>query len=68
MPSDDILIDLQIRAAFQDDAIAALDQQVQDQQRRIDLLERRFRLVLDRMEAALAGDGPAAPEPPPPHY
>ena len=68
MPSKETLIDLEIRIAFQEDAIAALDRQLQAQQRRIDLLEQRYRLTLERIDELLAGAGPAAPEPPPPHY
>lgn len=67
MPNEETLIDLEIRIAFQEDAIAALDRQLQDQQRRIDLLEQRYRVVLERIEELLAGAEPMAPEPPP-HY
>lgn len=65
---DDALIDLEIRLAFQEDAIAALDHLVHDQQRQIALLEQRYRLLLERMEELLTGAGDAGPEPPPPHY
>lgn len=68
MSSREALIDLEIRIAFQEDAIAALDGQLQAQQRRIDLLEQRYRLLLERIDELLADDGVAAPEPPPPHY
>jgi SlyX protein len=68
LSSREALIDLEIRIAFQEDAIAALDGQLQAQQRRIDLLEQRYRLLLERIDELLADDGVAAPEPPPPHY
>lgn len=68
MSNREALIDLEIRIAFQEDAIAALDGQLQAQQRRIDLLEQRYRLLLERIDELLADDGVAAPEPPPPHY
>lgn len=67
MPSEEALIDLEIRVAYQEDTIAALDQQLRDQQRRIDLLEQHHRHLLARMEELLGGDGPA-PSEPPPHY
>lgn len=67
MSNREALIDLEIRIAFQEDAIAALDGQLQAQQRRIDLLEQRYRLLLERIDELLADDGVAAPEPPP-HY
>lgn len=68
MIAEDILTDLQIRLAFQEDAIATLDRQVLDQQRQIEVLEQRCRLLLDRMGELLAGAGDSGPEPPPPHY
>lgn len=68
MIAEDILTDLQIRLAFQEDAIATLDRQVHDQQRQIEVLEQRCRLLLDRMSELLADPGDSGPEPPPPHY
>lgn len=65
---DDTLTDLQIRLAFQEDAIATLDRLVHDQQRQIEVLEQRCRHLLLRMDELLAGAGDAGPEPPPPHY
>lgn len=68
MIADDTLTDLQIRLAFQEDAIATLDCLVHDQQRQIEGLEQRYRYLLTRIDELLAGAGDVGPEPPPPHY
>lgn len=62
------LMDLEIRLAFQEDAIATLDTLVRDQQRHIDLLEQRYRELRMRIEELLASEGHPILDVRPPHY
>jgi SlyX protein len=60
---------LEIRVAYQDKVIEDLNQTVIDQWKKLDTLRRQLNEVLDRVqEVEDNAGGPAAPEPPPPHY
>jgi SlyX protein len=60
---------LEVRVAYQDKVIEDLNQAVIDQWKKIDALRRQLNEVLDRVqEVEDNAGGPAAPEPPPPHY
>lgn len=67
MNAEPALIDLEIRLAYQEDAIQALDDLVYAQQRRIDALEQQCRRLAARLEALAAQPVGSAPEIPP-HY
>jgi len=60
---------LEMRIAYQDDALEQLNQTVADQWKQIDTLTRQLATLTDRLQAAensLAA--PPSNEPPPPHY
>lgn len=59
--------DLEIRQAFQDDTIQALNDIVVEQQRALDLLKRQLELVIGRQEE-LQSRFDIEPDSPPPHY
>ncbi len=60
---------LEVRVAYQDQVIEDLNQTVIAQWKQIDALKRQLNEVLDRVqEVEDNAGGPAAPEPPPPHY
>ncbi len=61
---------LEIRIAYQDEAIETLNRAVTEQWRLIDELRRELARLQDRVQQAedRAAAGPATPEPPPPHY
>jgi SlyX protein len=60
---------LEVRVAYQDQAIEDLNQTVIDQWKKIDALRRQLNELLDRVqEVEDGGTGSRAPEPPPPHY
>ena len=62
------IVELETRQAFQDDALASLNEALVSQQQRITHLEQMLKLVVERLRAPeLDLDLPAA-EPPPPHY
>jgi SlyX protein len=60
---------LQMKVAFQEDTIEALNNALIAQQRQIDSLEFKFKQVMSKIEAIdpSAGEKEGA-EPPPPHY
>jgi SlyX protein len=62
------LMDLEIRIAFQEDAIATLDALVRDQQRHIEQLEHRYRELRMRVEELLTHEGDTVLDTRPPHY
>ncbi|MAS41485.1 MAG: hypothetical protein CMK33_07225 [Porticoccaceae bacterium] len=67
MTDDPVLIELETRLAFQEDAIKSLEDLAYRQQRRIEALEIQCRRLSTRLGELLA----ALPEPssePPPHY
>ncbi|MDP8919889.1 MAG: SlyX family protein [Pseudomonadota bacterium] len=68
-PVDARIEALEVRIAYQDQVIEDLNQTVIAQWKQIESLRRQFAEVLDRVQDVEdnAG-GPAAPEPPPPHY
>ncbi|MGF9762826.1 SlyX family protein [Microvirga sp. 0TCS3.31] len=60
---------LEVRVAYQDQVIEDLNQTVIAQWKQIDALKRQLNEVVDRVqEVEDSSGGPAAPEPPPPHY
>lgn len=63
----DALNELEIRLAFQEDAIRALDDLVYAQQRRIDALEQQCRRLAERLDAVAVPPDAGPPELPP-HY
>jgi SlyX protein len=64
---DDRITDLEIRSAFSEDTISALNSALIDQQRRIDRLELQLEEILQMVKSAGA-QSLAQSEPPPPHY
>ena len=68
-PVDAWIEALEVRIAYQDQVIEDLNQTVIAQWKQIESLRRQFAEVLDRVqEVEDNAGGPAAPEPPPPHY
>jgi SlyX protein len=65
--AESALIDLEIRLAYQEDAIRALDDLVYAQQRRIEALEQQCRRLAARLEALVMQPLGSPPEIPP-HY
>ncbi len=60
---------LEVRIAYQDQVIEDLNQTVIAQWKQIDGLRRQFGDLVNRVqEVEDNAGGPAAPEPPPPHY
>ncbi|MFK8250161.1 SlyX family protein [Ancylobacter terrae] len=59
---------LEIRIAYQDEIIEDLNRTLTSQWEQIDRLARQLAHVVERLQAAEERGGPAAPEPPPPHY
>jgi SlyX protein len=58
---------LEVRAAYQDETIEALNATITDQWKRIDDLARQIARLADRLQEAEAHEQPAASEKPP-HY
>ena len=58
---------LEVRAAYQDQTIEALNATITDQWKRIDDLSRQVSRLADRLQEAEAREQPAASEKPP-HY
>ena len=68
-PIDARIEALEVRIAYQDQVIEDLNQTVIAQWKQIESLRRQFADVLDRVQEVEDNPGgPAAPEPPPPHY
>ena len=66
---DSRLTDLEVKVAFQDDLLEALNRIVAEQQQQLELLQAQLRLLHDQLRSiqpSLIGD--SADEPPPPHY
>lgn len=64
---DDRIIELEKKAAFQEDLIEQLNQALIDQQKRIDLLEKRLKLIYGQIQSGVVINRPEE-EAPPPHY
>ena len=64
------LTDVEVKLAFQDDLLEALNQTVADQQRRIDLLQDEIRILYQQLKSLQPSmlEAMAEDEPPPPHY
>lgn len=60
---------LEIRVAYQDQAIEDLNTTITDQWREIEQLQRLLKRLEEQVNEGLASAGaPNLPEPPPPHY
>ncbi|MEM9056250.1 MAG: SlyX family protein [Pseudomonadota bacterium] len=67
--TEDRLIDLETRLAFQEDTIATLDGVVARQQRQIDILGQQLVELAERLERRYgAENADVARDEPPPHY
>ncbi|MGZ8145089.1 MAG: SlyX family protein [Methylosarcina sp.] len=68
--SDERIIELEIKAAYQDDLLQTLNKIVSRQQQQIDRLEATCRLLNERIKSLSAEIGSAEPAAPeiPPHY
>ncbi|WP_020562786.1 SlyX family protein [Methylosarcina fibrata] len=68
--SDERIIELEIKAAYQDDLLQALNETVSRQQQQIDRLEATCHLLNERIKSLSAEIGSAEPSAPeiPPHY
>ncbi|PRD37473.1 UNVERIFIED_CONTAM: slyX [Trichonephila clavipes] len=63
------LTDLEIKVAFQDDLLEALNQVVAAQQRQLDLLQGELRILYDQVKSLQPSMlAEVAEEAPPPHY
>ncbi|MDH7944459.1 SlyX family protein [Pseudohongiella sp. SYSU M77423] len=73
MMTDDQLVDLQTRIAFQEDSLSTLNDVIARQQQQIDALERELALHRDKITELLEiqaerSISPGAQEEKPPHY
>ncbi len=66
--SEQRLIELEIKAAYQDDLLQELNQVIIRQQQQIYKLEQTCRLLHERINNLYPAKTDAAAEPPPPHY
>lgn len=67
--NEDRIIELEIKQAYQEDLIQALNQVVADQQIQIGKLEETCKLLHDKIKSlAFAGREPASIDERPPHY
>ena len=66
---DQKLEELETRLAFQDQEISVLNNVIIDQQKQIDLLSDKIRMLDDKMKDMKSPQlMPESEEPPPPHY
>jgi SlyX protein len=63
-----LLVDLQTRLAFQDQAISELNEVITDQQQQIDRLREELRLAGDKLKVLEESVEISAPDEKPPHY
>lgn len=63
-----LLVDLQTRLAFQDQAISELNEVITDQQQQIDRLREELRLAGDKLKVLEESVETSAPDEKPPHY
>ena len=61
------IAELQRRYAFQEELLRRLDEALRAQDRRLEEIERRLRLVIDQVRSMEQAQ-PEGDEPPPPHY
>lgn len=61
------IAELQRRYAFQEELLRRLDEALRAQDRRIEQIERRLKLVVDQVRS-MERSRPEGDEPPPPHY
>lgn len=67
--NEDRIIELEIKQAYQEDLIQALNQVVADQQKQIGKLEETCKLLYDKIKSLAQADGqPGAVDERPPHY
>lgn len=66
--SEQRLIELEIKAAYQEDLLQDLNKIVVQQQQRIVLLEKTCQLLYERMNNLHLENGDEAIDQPPPHY
>lgn len=67
--SDDRLIDIETKLAYQEDLIEALNKVVSEQQQKIDELEKVCRKMVDRLvDLSEAFESAQIEDAPPPHY
>lgn len=67
--SEDRFIELEIKQAYQEDLIQALNQALADQQKKIGKLEETCKLLNDKLKSlTLASGEPGAVDERPPHY
>ncbi|MZR62997.1 SlyX family protein [Alcanivorax sp. DP30] len=67
--SDERLIDIETKLAYQEDLIEALNKVVSDQQQKIDELEKACRKMVDRLvDLSEAFESAQIEDAPPPHY
>lgn len=66
--SESRLAELEMRTAFQDDTIAALNDVIVQQQKAIDQLRRELRELRDHVLLHMAGDPKSPLDERPPHY
>ena len=63
-----LLVDLQTRLAFQDQAISELNEVITDQQQQIDRLREELRLAGDKLKVLEESVEISTPDEKPPHY
>ena len=68
--SDNRLVDIETKLAYQEDTLQTLNDVVSRQQKQIDQLEMTCRLLLERLEEISKTGSPGEPieNEPPPHY
>jgi len=67
--NEERIIELEIKQAYQEDLIQALNQVVADQQKQIGKLEETCKLLNDKIKSlAMAERNPASVDERPPHY
>lgn len=63
------LTNLEVKLAFQDDLLEALNRTVAAQQTQLDLMQEEIRLLYQQLKSLTPSQiGTAEEEPPPPHY
>ncbi|HSC85321.1 MAG TPA: SlyX family protein [Pseudomonas sp.] len=68
MSLEDRIVELESRQAFQDDTIAALSDELAEQQRIIERLQMQLQVLARRQEEMQGTFGVDEDESPPPHY
>jgi SlyX protein len=66
---DSRLTNLEVKIAFQDDLLEALNRTVANQQRELEMLQQQVRMLYEQLRSLSPSDvATPAEEPPPPHY